>query len=115
MIWRFNRCQNIRQIAAALHTCAKCQFLCEGRRDSADASENGFSVCGKSLKLLRRNFQERDFVLCRRVLINHAGQNLPHAVHIEADALNRVDNLAACDVHEYDVAVLAHDFKYELL
>ena len=115
MTWRFNSRHNPGHEITSSFPCAKCQFLCEGRCDSADTSENRFPVCGKGLKLISRNFPERDFVLRRRVLINHAGQNLAHAVHIEADALNRVDNFAACDVHEHDVAVLAHDFKYELL
>ena len=82
------------------------EFVCGGRAQALDLPDIGNAVFGGSPKI--------DAVLGRGRDVQHAGQDLPVAVDVDGDPLDRVDDLAARFVCQDQVAVFAHDFADQL-
>ena len=111
-------CLNLRldlfKIGGSVRTCVQRQFSGKGRRDTANRSEYDLAVLRQSRDGFRGNFAKRLLVLCRRVLISKTRQDLPHTVDIKGNPLDGIDDFAARQIDQHDIAVLAHDLKDQL-
>lgn len=111
-------CLNLRldlfKIGGSVRTCVQRQFPGKGGRNTTDALQDRFAVRRQGGDRLRGDLAKRLLVLCRRVLISKTRQDLPHAVDIKGNPLDGVDDLAACQIDQHDIAVLAHDLKDQL-
>ena len=71
-----------------------CKFLGKGRRDSPHTSQYCFAVGRQGIQLLAGDVTERNFILLRRILINHTRKNLADSVYIKGHSFNGVNNFA---------------------
>ena len=104
-------CADCFKIGSTVCTCVQGQFSGKGRSDTADRLQDRFAVLRQGSDRFRRDLAERRFVLCRRILIDQTRQDLPYPIDIEGDPLDGIDDLAARQIDQHDIAVLAHDLE----